>query len=887
MALGLFYEVHGSKKPAEKKQRVPRKQTDGDTPKPPRISKAQQLSEQLAQAAALGCQACTLNNEPLQSPKMLPTGSNEPIIYILGEAPGADEDREGEQFVGKSGRLLRSHLPEGWAELTRWNNTLRCRPPSNRDPTPLETACCRSKQISDIEQTKPKVIITVGRLALQWLTGRDNIWAWHSRFIPVTVGTHECWAYAIYHPAFIIRNSYESKWSSLFAFSLKSFFNKLETTDIDAPAIADPGAYSDHVHLLLEPDLEKAQEWLNKAAAQPTCAIDIETNALRPYKAGAKILSIAVGTYDDTYVIPIDHSQARWTAEQKPKLLAMLKHFILQSGVKFAHNLAFELEWLSLTFGKEILFETQWGDTQSQGYVIDARAGALSLDDLVYQYFGFGLKAQNQLDKANLDNEPLEKVLLYNGMDTKWTDLLRWAQEQRLQDMGLTHVYDFHLPRVIAIVRAQQKGLMLDTPLIVDYYKKLSEKITATRNEIAALPEVKQFEQAQDKTFNPASTKDLTILLRDQLNFKQGQRRDGKYSTDEEALKQIDHPLPKAILTLRGTNKLRSTYIDPFLPPGIDSKLPNGGELVWPDGLVHCWYHHLRTITGRLSCAEPNMQNFPSREHKDVRSIITAPKLYWMVAFDAGQIEARVIAMASKDPTLVKFICEGFDIHTYWSEKLAFAFPTLVGGKRNLQDKKALKKWRNESKTAWTFALFYGSMLESVARAMGLGRESNGKWIAPKELGALYDEFWSMFNGVHEWQKRLITQAKIVGYVETLMGRRRYLPMSDNEAINSPIQGTASDIVVDAMVRLARIAYETGKDQYQANLNVHDDLTFYLPDASLEDDIELIGREMVRIRPEWAWVNVPLIIECKAGRNWGTQQEVHVFNSNDYGFHHL
>ena len=155
----------------------------------------------------MGCQGCTLMSDQLTTPQMKPTGSKHPTIYTIGEAPGADEDSEGRQFVGKSGKILRKELETVFEDTKsfRWNNTCRCRPPSNRTPEIVEREHCRNSVTEDIEATKPKVVLGVGAVALQWATGEASIAKWHGRMMPVKVGNHVCWFYLILHPAFVMR----------------------------------------------------------------------------------------------------------------------------------------------------------------------------------------------------------------------------------------------------------------------------------------------------------------------------------------------------------------------------------------------------------------------------------------------------------------------------------------------------------------------------------------------------------------------------------------------------------------------------------------------------------------------------------------------------------
>ena len=155
------------------------------------------------------CKACPLNNQyGLAHPHMEPTGSKRPVVYMLGEAPGADEDKSGEQFVGKAGKTLRSRIPEEWEDHLRWNNCVRTRPRSgdaNRPPTPVEIECCRPSVVRDIEASKPRAIFGFGNVPLEWSTGQAGITKWRGRRFPLKVGKHTCWYYPMFHPSYVNR----------------------------------------------------------------------------------------------------------------------------------------------------------------------------------------------------------------------------------------------------------------------------------------------------------------------------------------------------------------------------------------------------------------------------------------------------------------------------------------------------------------------------------------------------------------------------------------------------------------------------------------------------------------------------------------------------------
>jgi DNA polymerase-1 len=225
-----------------------------------------------------------------------------------------------------------------------------------------------------------------------------------------------------------------------------------------------------------------------------------------------------------------------------------------------------------------------------------------------------------------------------------------------------------------------------------------------------------------------------------------------------------------------------------------------------------------------------------------------------MVAVDYGQLEARIIAAATQDKRFVQALWEGHDVHGEWAERLAHAYPRRIGGQKNLTDKKAMKTFRTDIKNQWTFPLFFGAALESAAYYLSIPEDV---------LRPHYDAFWDEYAGVKKWQEQQLLFYEKHGYIECLTGRRRHAPLGVNKILNSPIQGTAADLVMDAMSRLS----ETNDPVLQPELNIHDDLTFMrVPEVQEEAVVAAILDIM--LKPVFSWINVPITVEVSVGKNW-------------------
>lgn len=242
-----------------------------------------------------------------------------------------------------------------------------------------------------------------------------------------------------------------------------------------------------------------------------------------------------------------------------------------------------------------------------------------------------------------------------------------------------------------------------------------------------------------------------------------------------------------------------------------------------------------------------------------------------LVAIDYGQIEARVIAMASKDKRFVKALWDRYDVHTDWAKRIARIYPRRISGREFLKDPKAMKNFRTDIKNQWTFPLFFGAQLSSVATYLKIPEDV---------LERPFADFQQEFSGIFEWQKTLIKFYNENGYVENLFKRRRRAPISKNELINTPIQSTACEIVMDGMNRLSEYADKTEDWYYQPIIQIHDELIFKLPVDELDKYLEKIITEMLRM--DFPWINVPITLEVSIGPNLLNMEEIMTCSSDDW-----
>lgn len=832
----------------------------------------------------LGCSQCSLNNERLHHPKMLPYGQSNPLVYFLAEAPGADEDKLGRQLVGKAGQFLFERLPENIDDFARRNNLLRCRPPENRDPLPLELECCRKLQVHDIEETKPQVIVALGRFALQWLLGTDKVMhIWRGRRAPVKVGSHVCWAYFIEDPSSLRQNDRKYGEANVRAFEhdLQRVFDDIER-GLPPACVEEPANYTAGIELLDtygSDGLARVEHWLAHYS-EIDHAHDIETNGLRPYFPEAKILTLAIGTYSHTFTYAWEHSEARWSERERRLLHDMHAAYLMGPGAKWAHKASFEMEWWHRKYGPAVIYDTRWEDTLGQAHILDERGGsddekqgrnakagwAKGLDVLTTLHMGFNVKALSpNVDRKKIAQTPLKYVLPYNGLDTKYTYALCVIQAALLGEQGLQHVYEGRNAATPSIVAMQARGVTRNLPVIEKLDGEMTAQEEAVLATISAHRDVIAY-RATGRRLNPQSDPDLQQFFYSHLGLASTGRYakddDGKQSVDADALSNLGHPVALAVLKHRGIAK-RHGYVSPLKP---------GGKYVHADGLVHALYSQYIAQSGRLACRDPNEQNYPRRgpEAKVVRGVIRARDGHRFVAFDYRQLEWRIGAALSRDATMIDELAHEADIHGHWTDSLGRAF-----GPRRLKDDRS--GLRDQLKNDWTFSNLYGNSPGAIAYALSpiFEREITERQIMPH-----YEEFWGRYPRLKQYQDDVMRTYWELGYVETGTGQRRREPLARNEGINHPFQGTAGHLVIDAQARVSRMAYVEERPSLTPIMNIHDDLSFDTPEPKLEEDIPTIARVM--LTGLFDFVDVPMSVECSVGTTWADKQVIGVFCTRDF-----
>jgi uracil-DNA glycosylase family 4 len=349
------------------------------------------------------CSVCPLDKaRNLQSPKMGMSGSKTPTILICGEMPTAQDDQKGQHFTGKSGRLLTKRIPKEWENEIGYTSSVQCHTPNNKNPDKVVLSCCSPRLEKEIVLTKPKAIFGLGHVSMMQLVKPDSKYSrvdlWRGRRLPIEVGGHRTWYYPMFDPLDIVQakgygkrfvNGCGSDNEFAFALDLERAFAEVE--NLPEPVIHTVEEATANVEIVY--DIGRIAHLLSVVANDPSTGVDLETNCLRPYTAGAKILSAAFSSKSVTFAFPIDHSQATWTKLERKQLDVLIKRFLYEAQCrKIVHHLPFELEWFGYFYGVGCFYAGRWDDSESQAYLLDARRGSLSLDFLCLQYFGIKLK---------------------------------------------------------------------------------------------------------------------------------------------------------------------------------------------------------------------------------------------------------------------------------------------------------------------------------------------------------------------------------------------------------------------------------------------------------------------------------------------------------------
>jgi len=607
-----------------------------------------------------------------------------------------------------------------------------------------------------------------------------------------------------------------------------------------AEVIAQPAPITDYECIST---LDALNGWLDQLRASALFAFDTETTSLNYMDAELVGFSFCIEPGRAAY-LPVAHGYTGAPAQiSLTAALAALTPLLEDPAIKkVGQNLKYDMSVLA-RYG--VALNGIEFDTMLESYVLDSVASRHNMDDLAKKYLQrktihYEDVAGKGAKQLTFDQVPVDQATEYAAEDADVTLQLHATLWPRLAvTPSLVEVFQtIELPLLPVLSRVERTGTLIDGGLLADQSRELAERIEALRSQA--------FELAGCE-FNPDSPKQLQEILYERLGLPVLKKTPkGQPSTAEPVMLELarDYELPEVILQYRSLAKLKSTYTDK-LPLQINQKT----------GRVHTSYHQAVAATGRLSSSDPNLQNIPIRtaEGRRIRQAFVAPPGRKIIAADYSQIELRIMAHLSQDAGLRDAFANDQDIHRATAAEV---FGTTL---------EAVSDDQRRNAKAINFGLIYGMSAFGLGRQLGISRTLAQDYI---------DRYFGRYPGVHEYMERTRALAHDQGYVETVFGRRLYLPeinarhaqrrqAAERTAINAPMQGTAADIIKRAMIGMDAWLAGAGLDALMI-MQVHDELVFEVAENDTEALVSGVVEQMVTA----AALSVPLIVDVGQGDNW-------------------
>jgi len=622
-------------------------------------------------------------------------------------------------------------------------------------------------------------------------------------------------------------------------FEFKRWLDELESEGFEIEEVEE-APVGDYEMVLEQASFDR---WLKEISSVELFAIDTETTSINYMDAEIVGLSLCTEANKACY-IPLTHSYSGAPEQlNREKVLEALKPILENSQIgKVGQNIKYE-HHIFKKYG--INLKGIQHDTMLQSYVLNSTATRHNMDDLAEFYLNrktihFENVAGKGAKQVSFDQVDLEMAVPYASEDADVTLQLHQAMfDQLKQEKSLLKVYqDIEMPLIPVLARIEQNGVCLDQGLLEKQAQEvdhLLDTIQATIFELAG------------ESFNLSSPKQIQVILFEKLELPVIRKTPkGQPSTAEDVLEELarDHDIPRLLLEHRSLNKLKTTYID---------KLPQQVNL--HTGRIHTSYHQAVASTGRLSSSSPNLQNIPIRteQGRRIREAFIAPEGYKIMALDYSQIELRIMAHLSGDESLLAAFAQGLDVHRATAAEVFAISNELV----STEQRRAAK--------AINFGLIYGMSAFGLGKQLNIGRSEAQKYV---------DLYFERYPGVKNYMDETREKAHQMGYVETVYGRRLYLPelksrnaqrrqYAERTAINAPMQGTAADIIKRAMITVDQWLSSEG-DQARMIMQVHDELVFEVK----QNEIEYYREKLSALMTSAAELSVSLEVDAGVGDSW-------------------
>lgn len=739
-------------------------------------------------------------------------------VLFIGEAPGQKEDEEGIPFVGESGQLLRDTVKEVLPDLTvRYTNAVRCRPPGNATPTAKHWKPCQSYLIEEILHVRPRALCTLGAVSLRSTLGLGGVTRRHGTVHSLTLGGEEQ-SYPVVvcvHPAYVLRGG---------GVDLEAFHagvRLLERVLRRSESAAD-------YRVLNDPELIAERLSHSRRLGRPV-AFDYETTGFDPWTQEVLCVSLSQAANEAFCFDPALDPKAwrSWLKSDVPKVV---------------HNAAFEGVWSQHHFGvfpKNIVHDTMLGERLTD----ENRSAAL--EQLAYRYTDAPpFKAETQ--DIDWSQAAMDQVWRRNAADADYTLQVMKAQ-------GAVPLMAQSLVYTKVLTQLRIRGVRLDQERLTRARETVHEELSRVASEIRAQPIIQMFEKNTGKVFNPNSSQQCGEVLCGYAGLQPLERGKTGPSTDANFRKyhRGAHPLVDLIDRWKELDQQRKNYFDKW------------EGFVRGDGRVHPSWNVGGTVTFRLSCAEPNLQNVPS----SAKRCVVADDGHVLIEADYGQIELVVVACLSREETLLRAFREGADPHRATAAQLY-----------GIDEKDV-----SESQRAIGKKLNFGSLY---------GITHKGLWIKfgiPEQEGKeMLKRYWTRMEGVAAWAEQQKADAVEHGEVRSPFGRVRHFTIPkardnpetflgkmghiENQAVNFPVQSAAAELTLRAMVLLETHLPEGAHTIMQ----VHDSIIVECPEEKVEEATEAIHRCMttgVMQLSNMDWLDLPLRVDMKVGQCWGEMTE--------------
>ena len=835
------------------------------------------------------------------------TGPDTCPIMLVGEAPGAEEDRLKKTFIGPAGQLLNTLLAE--AGLSRDNifvtNVYRFRPPGNRTPTDDEIEAHVPFLVAEISRVKPKVIVLLGGTAYKAFIG-GNLGITKARGVQHWCEEFDCTVIPTYHPSYLLHSPGDTRIREQLVSDLLLARECSGANDpAPKPVRVDNGAKYPTDYKLVK-TVEEFKELMVEVNKAETVEFDLETTGLDVDKHRIMCVALSYKEFSGR-VVPVYVNGKDWWGGQQAWVWGELKKFFESQVPKCAHLGSFDIPFLRAA---GIMVENYSYDTLLMHYLLDENARSHGLKELALEYTDLGeydsalelcktelvekkkarikeltKKAKTGLEEAERHElaglkamKPSEIDFALIPFDVLWpyacgdvdaTGRLRRKFFAMIEEQGIMPAFRrIIMPAQVTICDMEWNGIKIDLKklrAIRAEYEAIAADIT---KQLQAHPVTDEAKRVLEKDeINYGSPVQLRAILFDILKLKPvKETKTGNASTDESTLKELAkvHEIPKLITQLRSYEHLVSAYGE-----GFESAIRK-------DGRIHSKFLLHGTEIGRLSSRGPNLQNIPRAEvdmqsgqatiASRAREPFVAEEGSWLVEADYSQIQYRIWANYAQDPRMLDDILNKRDVHKI-NASVIFSVPV----------EKVTKEQRQAAK-AFTYATI---MLATAWKISKHFTEDVGMPTTEEQAQRYINEFFARYPMAKRYEKGMIKMAREKGYVTSLFGTRRRLPEilspekkfrghAERNAVNTPIQQLEAHISLIAMNRIRRSFKEECLDS-RLVLQVHDSITSEARDENLNKTIQIMHREMTREIPG---VTVPIDIEIKVGRSLGSQKKL-------------